>query len=228
MASSLFHSTQAGSRYFSMHKVQSVCFAFSSSFWAEGLQSGTNFSGLIKALKKSGYEVGILNSHQEDLATLVDYDCIESKLPKDNTVYVVDNLSPWFSDIGGNGLQVVVPDIVGPLDPICSMCNSLLGSSSLLSPHIYKFGQHDLKEAQIFFTTKYSLATVNLKPVVPGHCLVLPRRCTARFQDLNEKEVSDLWTSAQKVGKVLERHYGMFQFYTHLSPSNVYIHEFKI
>lgn len=56
--------------------------------------------------------------------------------------------------------------------------------------------------------TKHSIALVNLKPIVRGHCLVIPRRVTPRFCDLSAEEVCDLWCTAQRVGPKLEGHFG--------------------
>lgn len=44
---------------------------------------------------------------------------------------------------------------------------------------------------QVFYATKLCAALVNLKPVVPGHCLVIPRRVVPRFKDLSSDEVHD-------------------------------------
>ncbi|KAG7401384.1 hypothetical protein PHYBOEH_001376 [Phytophthora boehmeriae] len=40
-----------------------------------------------------------------------------------------------------------------------------------------------------------------------GHVLVVPKRPVARFEMLDMDEVSDLWVTAQRVGKKVERHY---------------------
>lgn len=48
---------------------------------------------------------------------------------------------------------------------------------------------------------------VNLKPIVPGHSLVISRRVATRFTDLTSTEASDLWLSAQAVGRKLEKQY---------------------
>lgn len=72
-------------------------------------------------------------------------------------------------------------------------------------------------------------ATVNLKPLVEGHVLVLPKRCIDRlmimcealckhsiifigdclhrFNLLNDDEVTDLWRSVHRVSRALEGHY---------------------
>lgn len=77
--------------------------------------------------------------------------------------------------------------------------------------------------SQMFFTSKKGTTrgVVNLKPVVPGfllasfsvpdfwlgHVLVIPERHAIRFHELNPEEVTDLWISAQEIGKVIEKHY---------------------
>ncbi|KAF9129172.1 hypothetical protein BGW39_004402 [Mortierella sp. 14UC] len=66
---------------------------------------------------------------------------------------------------------------------------------------IYKFGPHTISAGQVFLKTKYSLGLVNLKPI-------LPRRYVPRFLDLSPEEVSDMFQSAQRIGKVIEKEYG--------------------
>ncbi|TFK56793.1 diadenosine 5',5'''-P1,P4-tetraphosphate asymmetrical hydrolase [Heliocybe sulcata] len=61
---------------------------------------------------------------------------------------------------------------------------------------------------QAFYRTSLSYAIVNLKPIVPGHVLVIPTRPAARLADLDASELSSLMISVQKVGKVIERVYG--------------------
>ncbi|KAK9785775.1 hypothetical protein WJX73_000072 [Symbiochloris irregularis] len=72
---------------------------------------------------------------------------------------------------------------------------------------VVKFGKFDIQRSEIFTETRLSFAFVNLKPVVPGHVLVSPKRVVPRFVDLESEEVSDLWTLAQRVGKAAEAHF---------------------
>lgn len=58
---------------------------------------------------------------------------------------------------------------------------------------------------QVFHITPLSFALVNLKPLLPGHILVSPRRVVPRFSDLSSEEVTDLFLTAQRVGRMLER-----------------------
>ena len=61
--------------------------------------------------------------------------------------------------------------------------------------------------SQIFYKSKLSYALVNLKPIVPGHILVIPQRVVARISELREDEVSDLFLSVQRISSTLQRYY---------------------
>ncbi|PNH08266.1 Bis(5'-adenosyl)-triphosphatase [Tetrabaena socialis] len=78
--------------------------------------------------------------------------------------------------------------------------NSEASTGSFKGPHPVPGGGRILQDLSYGF--------VNLKPVVPGHVLVSPRRPAKRFQDLNAEEVADLWLLAQRIGTVVERQYG--------------------
>ncbi|KIW03178.1 uncharacterized protein PV09_05405 [Verruconis gallopava] len=60
----------------------------------------------------------------------------------------------------------------------------------------------------VFHLTPLSFAIVNLKPILPGHVLVSPRRVVARFADLTPDEVCDLFLTAQRVSRTVGRVYG--------------------
>lgn len=51
------------------------------------------------------------------------------------------------------------------------------------------------------------MALVNLKPLLPGHVLVCPRRVAPRLSDLTIDEVSDLFLTVQSVSRMIERVY---------------------
>ncbi|KAG6333898.1 hypothetical protein ID866_5183 [Astraeus odoratus] len=61
---------------------------------------------------------------------------------------------------------------------------------------------------QVFYRAPLSYAIVNLKPIVPGHVLVIPTRVVPRLADLTGAELSSLITSVQTVGNVIEKVYG--------------------
>jgi bis(5'-adenosyl)-triphosphatase len=69
---------------------------------------------------------------------------------------------------------------------------------------------------QVFLTTPHSFALVNLKPLLPGHVLVCPLRPHRRLTELSPAELTDLWSSVQRVQRMLARHY----FLSSPSPSS--------
>lgn len=78
--------------------------------------------------------------------------------------------------------------------------------SSSAAPRDREFGPFPISHSEIFFETELSFCFVNLKPLLPGHVLVSPKRVLPRFADLTPLEVADLWGAAQRVGSALERH----------------------
>ena len=70
------------------------------------------------------------------------------------------------------------------------------------------FGPYKLQPTQIFYESSLSVAITNLKPIVEGHVLVIPKRVCARFRDLTQDEVQDLFFSGHKIQPVLEQYYG--------------------
>ena len=72
----------------------------------------------------------------------------------------------------------------------------------------HAFGPYTLAAEEVFAESPLSLGFVNLKPVVPGHVLFVPRRVVPRLAQLTEEELSDLWRLARACGAPLERHFG--------------------
>ncbi|KAF8713728.1 hypothetical protein RHS03_00505, partial [Rhizoctonia solani] len=60
---------------------------------------------------------------------------------------------------------------------------------------------------QAFIQSKLSFGIVNLKPIVPGHVLVVPYRVVPRLSDLAVEEIADLFYTVQKVGGVVQQEY---------------------
>ena len=58
---------------------------------------------------------------------------------------------------------------------------------------------------QVFHLTPLTMAFVNLKPLLPGHVLVSPRRVVPRLSDLSHDEITDLFLTVQRVGRMVER-----------------------
>ncbi|XP_077582351.1 bis(5'-adenosyl)-triphosphatase isoform X2 [Stigmatopora nigra] len=70
-----------------------------------------------------------------------------------------------------------------------------------------RFGQHLIKASAVFLQTELSFALVNRKPVVPGHVLVCPLRQVERFRDLRPDEITDLFSTTQRVANLVEKHF---------------------
>ena len=60
---------------------------------------------------------------------------------------------------------------------------------------------------QVFFQSRHSFALVNLKPIVPGHVLVVSNRNVPRLNDLTDEESIDYMSSIRKVAKFITHHY---------------------
>eukprot|EP00798_Chlamydomonas_sp_ICE-L_P019759 gene19759-26453_t len=69
------------------------------------------------------------------------------------------------------------------------------------------FGPFWIQDSEIFCESELSFAFVNLKPVVPGHVLVSPKKVIKRFSEMSKEEVCDLWCLAHRVGAKLEPHF---------------------
>ncbi|KAK4370275.1 hypothetical protein RND71_009750 [Anisodus tanguticus] len=65
----------------------------------------------------------------------------------------------------------------------------------------YMFGPYKIDNKEVFYSTGLSYALVNLRPLLPG------MREVERFAELTADETSDLWLTAQKVGKQLESYH---------------------
>ncbi|KAJ8663874.1 hypothetical protein O0I10_000149 [Lichtheimia ornata] len=78
----------------------------------------------------------------------------------------------------------------------------------MIIPKVYQFGPHVIPESQVFFKSKFCIGLVNLKPITPGHILVVSRRNVPRVKDLNPEEIADIMMSAQTIGNVVEKQFG--------------------
>jgi len=71
----------------------------------------------------------------------------------------------------------------------------------------FTFGPLSIPATHVFARTPLSYAFVNLKPVVPGHVLVSPRRPVPRLHGLTPAETADLFTLAARVAAAVEPHF---------------------
>lgn len=70
------------------------------------------------------------------------------------------------------------------------------------------FGTFVIPAGSIFLRSEGgSIAFVNLRPIVPGHVLVIPSRVAPLLSDLSETEYLDLWSTVRHVQSLLQIHY---------------------
>lgn len=67
------------------------------------------------------------------------------------------------------------------------------------------FGKFVIRSDCIFYTSSHSLAFCNLRPIVPGHVLVMSKRVAPRLGDLSEAEYTDLWKTVRAVQQILQQ-----------------------
>lgn len=70
-----------------------------------------------------------------------------------------------------------------------------------------RFGKNILNATDIFVKTPLSIGFVNLKPILPGHVLVSPKRVVPRLADMTKDEVTDLFQAVHRIGPVIEKVY---------------------
>ena len=80
-------------------------------------------------------------------------------------------------------------------------------SSSTDVPGDMRFGKFLIPKASIFAKTSLSAAFVNLRPIVPGHVLIMPQRITPLMEDLSDDEYTDMWLLVRRVQGMLKDHY---------------------
>ncbi|XP_047965063.1 bifunctional bis(5'-adenosyl)-triphosphatase/adenylylsulfatase FHIT-like isoform X2 [Salvia hispanica] len=85
--------------------------------------------------------------------------------------------------------------------------SSFTRSAHTMETESFTFGPYKIDPRGVFYSTQFSYAMVNLRPLVPGHVLVCPRRDVKRFVDLTADETSDLWLTAQKIGRQIESYH---------------------
>ncbi|KAJ1554127.1 hypothetical protein HK405_005935, partial [Cladochytrium tenue] len=77
-----------------------------------------------------------------------------------------------------------------------------------MSAGLLQFGPYALAASEVFYSTRLTVGIVNLKPVRPGHVLLLPRRVAPRLKDLAPDEAADLFRAAMRVAPEVEREFG--------------------
>jgi len=73
-------------------------------------------------------------------------------------------------------------------------------------PESQLFSRFSIPTSQIFYSSPSNLtvALVNLRPLCPGHVLVVSKRVVPRIQDLTHEEYHDLWQTVKLVQAVVQ------------------------
>lgn len=129
-------------------------------------------------------------------------------LKRNDDIYVL--LDDWRPDLSVPEVEVRldVPDDDGRLPRTAdAMADEarLYGTDCNIAN--VRFGKFDIDPRQVFLATETCLAIVNLKPLVPGHVLVIPRRGVPLLADLDDKEHADLWRCAKIVADIVTRYH---------------------
>lgn len=69
------------------------------------------------------------------------------------------------------------------------------------------FGPWLINPVQVFFESSLSIGIVNIKPIVPGHVLIISKRVEPRIMNLTIDEYQDLFNSVRIVCPKLEEYY---------------------
>ena len=70
------------------------------------------------------------------------------------------------------------------------------------------FGKFVIPAASVFYRSDLSYAFVNLRPIVPGHVLVIPKEeHVATLAELSPAAYTDLWHTVRAVQAILGAHY---------------------
>lgn len=75
-----------------------------------------------------------------------------------------------------------------------------------MNGQVIKFGTFVVTN-HVFYQTAKSYGLVNIKPILPGHVLVCPRRVVPRLSGLSAEEAQDFYAAVHKVSRVVEEYY---------------------
>jgi histidine triad (HIT) family protein len=81
------------------------------------------------------------------------------------------------------------------------------------STHSYcAFCDPTVLEAQQFYADDFALVLYTHKPILPGHCLIIPRRHVERFEMLTQEEISRMMYLIKKVDQAVMKVFGTFSY----------------
>ncbi|KAL3665459.1 hypothetical protein V7S43_009494 [Phytophthora oleae] len=213
-------------RVASERNIRSILFHVTPETAKRAFRDESRVEKAVRALKTHGYRLGCIGDtgasdssvlrlfhviHGDTKSDAMVYETASKELnvPLDRTLLVTEPKLEDFSDNGA--ISVMLPSHAEDTEDqplLAQLATDLLNFDQCLDPAGRCFGPFRVLFSQVFYESALSFALVNLKPIVPGHVLVVPKRPVGRFEMLDEDEVSDLWIVAQLIGKKIERHYG--------------------
>ena len=85
---------------------------------------------------------------------------------------------------------------------------------SLLTSFLYSdeipcaFCNQEVLDYQMFYENDLVRALYTHKPILPGHCLIIPKRHAERFEDLSDKEMAQIFQVIKKVDTAASHVFG--------------------
>lgn len=95
----------------------------------------------------------------------------------------------------------------GRIQSLKDLLCCLVGCPNIEKQGYFPFGRISLPPYQIFYVSSFSFCSVNLKPFVPGHILVIPRRNVPTIDLLTEEEAADLMLVTRKMTRFIKDYY---------------------
>lgn len=124
---------------------------------------------------------------------------------------VYDLLDAWTPSeaIASSSAKLEVPDDANrePRTPEAMAIEARQYGEDLF-PGEVRFGRIAIDTRQVFYASEHCFAMVNLKPLVPGHVLVVSRRVVPQLSGLDEDEYADLWRAALAVAARVSEYHG--------------------
>ncbi|OQR87623.1 hypothetical protein ACHHYP_08503 [Achlya hypogyna] len=179
------------------------------------------WSSIFPALRKSGFKLGV---HLPPATLLEECHDFATTEPMSQAAFVkaaaanlaVPTTRALLVQLSTDGLKAQIGlDAATGTQPFASptlLCTELLGFDRCLEPSWRAFGPYPIRFSEVFYESAHAVALVNLKPIVPGHVLVIPKRRIDRFTHLDSDEVADLWQTAQTIARRIEAHYNAPSF----------------